>query len=170
MDSTSWRTLCRTRRRARTKRREAARTAAALAQAERDDYAFAAVVGELSAYWRRCRQAKAPRTGQSAEDGLTRRSSARLRRARSARLRRARPPADHGNETGDFNAGSYSDRHQAHHATCDHGADISAELADDGSLIVSYQTAAGQVVQAYQSEAPSPVTLPKRLAAEVSCW
>lgn len=44
------------------------------------------------------------------------------------------------------------------------GADISAELADDGSLIVSYQTAAGQVVQAYQSEAPSPVTLPKTIS------
>jgi len=44
------------------------------------------------------------------------------------------------------------------------GADISAELADDGSLIVSYQTAAGQVVQAYQSEAPSPVPLPKTIS------
>ena len=44
------------------------------------------------------------------------------------------------------------------------GADISAELADDGSLIVSYQTATGQVVQSYQSEAPSPVTLPKTIS------
>ena len=44
------------------------------------------------------------------------------------------------------------------------GADISAELADDGSLIVSYQTATGQVVQSYQSEAPSPVPLPKTIS------